>query len=1339
MKHSKGMWLDGKPSQNPEGSTRINKNILKTDSLGAITNEKGFTLIDGVQRTVVGVINIPDSSFVLFTITNGGSSEIGIVNKYGKYRKVTDLFCFAFNTLYPIHGEFYINNKNETVIAWTDNFNPPRTLNLNTEDADVTCENTLLFNHAVAPKIESSVITTGGSLQSGSWIPFVQLERLDGSVSNIFKMYNPINIVKDNYGNYTDFDGNSPQDYTTKAIALNITGIDLSYAYIHIGFLETRDGVLTAKYYTKENITSSFLDVTITGQELKTSIDLAEFSIDYAIYKTIRHLTQVQKELFAAELGNYVEPNMQEEVNTYTVEWLSKLEEVKTESTFKNNVERTFAHGEVYAFYIRFHWQWGIGRWHVLQGREGTNFEKTPITLANGETFLRYQIKDTCSVITTSGGVTRGRMSFWENRNEVYPDNCGFNGGNVRHFKFPSLAWCKANLYTQDSYGVSTMDRLGIKVNGINLAALVDCNGDIPYGYEIGFARRDFNNSTTSGQSIIIFHTEKDRGYELNQRVSMGGNWNITQVDNTGLDASHKPRVYPFEYLHSGINPTFNGLRLEYRLQKKAMEGFFLTNDLGSGKNDKSYFLKADFTDSVNAKSVGITEDYQTVKDTQIVPFNTISNDVDNLLTEACVTFEFDDMPFVTPLHTDLPTRYLQNILIRNEGSQEITTDVANTAYDSNAYYETFLVTLLNVIKNCYSKFNQQTIVSLSNSSMNTIWGGDIFICDYSFNTYGRLTNRVNSKDYNDITSGSDDTSKFDGIYGGIKAVHRFICESQYNIGLRYENVNELNGYTRYFPKSAFIDYYNTYLKDFRKDLEPNLFKSGYSKDFNSLNVYQVSEILTPEVFNNFIQKELFSIIRSKGEASNKNFWRNFKQGDKFTGATNRGKISNLQGGLNFLYIHYEEALYKTIPKNRQLQTSTELIYLGTSDIFASEPEEILHTKLGQLGTKHKFSCLLCPLGYVFYDVDKGAWFIVADNVKVISDLGLRTFFKDNKECYGDNPYNGYAMQAAYDERYDRLLLTRKFKQLKQQDMSRFAGLWKEADSFFKRTLGLGDIVFKEGRYRRVTDSSLPSTAPSTTAPTTTTVAPTTTVPTSTTTVATTTTIAPTTSTTQATTTQPPSNLQRVDNIFIGNPTIYQSDADIFDSILNVFSRVSNTLQTVYTTNGINIGSVVFKDTLGTQLLGTGYIAFFDSNSILKKVGVVNGVITTASSTVSASALSTPSNTRILAPFKHYQSGIYVGTGYGIYDNGGNLLFWASKLEIANDGLTITDSAWNNYNPAYTKYWKFNKEAVSNSPLVNYTIPAHYKGCTVEIQIVQIDPTNADNVNSFSYTIQVAE
>lgn len=119
------------------------------------------------------------------------------------------------------------------------------------------------------------------------------------------------------------------------------------------------------------------------------------------------------------------------------------------------------------------------------------------------------------------------------------------------------------------------------------------------------------------------------------------------------------------------------------------------------------------------------------------------------------------------------------------------------------------------------------------------------------------------------------------------------------------------------------------------------------------------------------------------------------------------------------------------------------------------------------MGTQHKWSCIDCKYGYIFFDSHKGVWFVVGDSIDAISAKGMFNFFKNNKLNPGDNPFNGIGLTAEFDDYYNRLLITKKSKKLPANLQSKFKGIWK-ADQAFISSLKPGDIVLKNGIYKQV-------------------------------------------------------------------------------------------------------------------------------------------------------------------------------------------------------------------------------------------------------------------------------
>ncbi len=133
--------------------------------------------------------------------------------------------------------------------------------------------------------------------------------------------------------------------------------------------------------------------------------------------------------------------------------------------------------------------------------------------------------------------------------------------------------------------------------------------------------------------------------------------------------------------------------------------------------------------------------------------------------------------------------------------------------------------------------------------------------------------------------------------------------------------------------------------------------------------------------------------------------------------------------------MHTEDSLFRTKGKQSlKLADGTES-FVGSGDIFAQEPDEIIQTKYGYGGTQSQWVSMVTKHGYFSLDYRNRRVFMFKDTMYDISRSGLESWFQDNipyaLEQYGlptnfDNPIVGIGFHAEYDEKYDRILLTKK-------------------------------------------------------------------------------------------------------------------------------------------------------------------------------------------------------------------------------------------------------------------------------------------------------------------------
>lgn len=1067
----KGMWLDGKPNQQPSNTTRKNKNFIVGEQFGSWTNEKGFLKIRDLSLFPIGVIPLNRNDFVVFS-TNGNLSEIGLFNSDNSYKILVSNNQLGFTTTHPIHGEFFINNKGERVIAYTDANKTPKALNIDNIPSSFTNGKIELFNYATSPNL-TTYLEELGNLLTGTYYITLQYVRDDNSTSNWFKNYNPVYITDSRYStSYKNYSGSEPELHSNKSIKLNIGNINLDYKYIRVGYIYQANGIKIAYKVKDVLITGSTINTIITGEENKEVIELDSIIIDKAIYKTVGHLTNYRDTLYGLDVKSYTEPNQQNIVNNLTFNWYSQLIDplgtyggLKQSSKYHdyNNTQRSFAHDEVYALYIRFKYKWGFGKWWTCVGRPSIGDEKTDSVYERDSItgitkfYKKYQVEDTCELIGNYLSGKEGTFGFWENENEVYPNQPYYPNGNVRHFKFPSLNWMRTNVYNNIYYGSNQLDVLGIKINNLNLSLFKDSEGNNAVGYEIGYAQRDNNNNRVISQSLGIKSWFRSVNAGKTELISLGGNWSTgaNGYSETGVSSFERYiRTYPFEMLYTKNNVKANKFRLEYKLiedagivNKRKINTTQYAIETDASMNSHSKVVGIDFTANANESTITPNTLYEILSQ-EYVPANVIYDNKNNIFGEEHYLLKYAS---VSPI-------------LANLENFNTVVDGLNLATNVQFKEENALFTLLNVATDYYYDFRKQTIINTGHQSyegfLNLIFGGDSYIVDNSFNAYGVNLNDGYTNKYS-LQSFEESNDERDDKWNGIRSFHRYLSESRFNINLRY--INKTNRtYTTYYPNTDEFDK-TLFLHIMERDNDPNNFVQGYSKDYHVQNSLGYNEIFDYQIEQ--INERPFRIIRSLplDKEFEINNWRDWRQNDYFEITKSKGFAKNLEANGNFIYIHFEKELYKTVGREK-LEIAGKNVFVGYGDIFESEPEPVIYDKKGYLGTQHKWSCLSTPYGYLFFDAEKGIWWLISNSPKPISSEGLYSFFNTINKPLLDNPFTSYGIISSFDERYKRLLMTFKDRVLKAEYKNRFKGIWKD-EQIFLNSLVSGDIVIKDNKY----------------------------------------------------------------------------------------------------------------------------------------------------------------------------------------------------------------------------------------------------------------------------------
>lgn len=1054
----KGMWTDGSPKNNPIGegvlTTRWNKNLLISDKLGSITNERGFELFSNTFNNLnaqpIGVILINNNRFVICGIKSNGLSFVGLIDDNGNHTEIVSEISHLnkflnFNPNYPIHGEYFINVKNEVIIALTDGYNEPKTLNI--DDVPTNMKDLFLFDKSTSPIIIDSSIEEGGTLLTGAYYPIFRLIKEDGTYSKWYYDYAPFYITDKSISvGINEYDGTKSNENSNKALNIDLVIQSTSYKKIEVGYIHQAESIkiaaITGEYDLIKSSNNHINDITgetITGVHINlkilkntnNNVDLGEIIIENASYKTAQHIAQNNNQLYMVDLKSNEEPdNIQQYINNAYLTWRSELLWTQfitgTDKVNKNNNHKKgFAHDEVYAFYLRLEWSWGWGKWYVMNGRLPNSSDKMVITKTVDtmlETDYLYKLEDTNTLLNTDNTTyAEGEFGYWENENETYPLIGGFPTGNVRHYKFPSMNFMKDKVYQHSFYGTVAMDKLGVKVNNLNLTSIKDCDGNSPINYEIGYAKRNGYNNQIQGQTPVL--------------IREGFNYTTSTANGNVTNDKVQGRLYPFELLRSKSSIIINKAKTELKL----LSGNGDYHNLGIHKQRTVNII--DYSDGIGV-SLPITHDLIPLT-LRYVPNNVkVNDDLNNYYLESYVKIENNNV--INYLDNEIATSYADLSFPQSNSDQN----------KSLPKEQTILLTLLNYQDDYYMNFDNQEVISTGRVLKNegvVIYGGDVFINSYSFLTGYNF--------FEEFTLDVEDLTK-NNIMSGTVIVRRLLVEGQYNINLRHIEEETNLGYTYYHPKSGVSDYANM-----EKDRRYNAFDIGYNTDYNALlEVYG-------EIHNGIERQsnDKFKIIRSQPQSneSQLNNWRNFKQNDYAFTHFDKGDVTNIAFARDWMYVHHEKSLLRTRSRNEyQTTDSGEKIHIGLGDIFQSELYPVLHSETGELGTQHKFSCYSSKHGYLFCDAEKGKWFLINDRVIELSEKGFINFFKNNSNCVGDNPYFGFSIQSIWDDEFRRFIISRNFKELSENDRTKLKGSWKNDEKFIN-SLQNGDIVYIDGKYKK--------------------------------------------------------------------------------------------------------------------------------------------------------------------------------------------------------------------------------------------------------------------------------
>mgnify|MGYP003624714663 FL=1 len=454
----------------------------------------------------------------------------------------------------------------------------------------------------------------------------------------------------------------------------------------------------------------------------------------------------------------------------------------------------------------------------------------------------------------------------------------------------------------------------------------------------------------------------------------------------------------------------------------------------------------------------------------------------------------------------------------------------------SGGFPTAYLINLCSIKENVYDSFDEQQLVwtgyyeklsgvDIETGNLNSknyytgaessvILGGDTYITRYGFRTtsltYGahyykgegtqndipfNLNNGFTGDtqvwnypvgDSNDLlleTNNLDDATSAKWSIGNntpIATIFYFFCESEDLIGYRHSadteaGVSEDEG--RYFDGStANSILFNSPINDGTK-IENMLYMNNYS-----LNQDIRVTIPLPKKLDDITSFPNRTIRSSVDEGVISDRYRNYLALEFKDVPKNRGDIWDIFTLGSILYIHTEKSLFVTKGKeNLQIGSATQA-FIGSGNIFAQDPDELIPTKEGYGGTDAQFSSITTRFGHFYVNRKARKVFMYSSQIEELSALGMEKWFNDNipyrLEDFGidldqdsltavDAPTNLFGFTAAYDPKYKRIILTKRERVPTQIfiDLFNNGGIIEVNNSFFIAGSLFKPLSFEDNAY----------------------------------------------------------------------------------------------------------------------------------------------------------------------------------------------------------------------------------------------------------------------------------
>lgn len=286
----------------------------------------------------------------------------------------TENLCFNLSVNHPIKKIEIKTEKLGTIILFTDNYNPPRYIQLDSldiysyngeivcsDDSNIiptclACDKLKIFKDFEIPQIVPSSLIVGGRLKMGTYRFLIAYsDEIGQEISEYYALTNRIDIFDEN--NNTLLQENLA-DRTNLSIRLDIKDLDKSYSHYKIAVIQVADINNATSYFIEGIHPINDTTVIYSTEENKERTNLSDLTRQHLFVKKWEGLTQSNNYLFGYGIEVEKEFNLQPVVN-FMGQFLKWQTHIATEDLYKNGINNSLYLGynrdEVVPFGIRFY------------------------------------------------------------------------------------------------------------------------------------------------------------------------------------------------------------------------------------------------------------------------------------------------------------------------------------------------------------------------------------------------------------------------------------------------------------------------------------------------------------------------------------------------------------------------------------------------------------------------------------------------------------------------------------------------------------------------------------------------------------------------------------------------------------------------------------------------------------------------------------------------------------------------------------------------------------------------------------------------------------------------